>query len=267
MKENFKSKEYFKPLARFKKSEHLFDIGMPFSWWRGHYDRHFLNNLYERKENEFDAYYKYHLDYFLKTNTGSQEVEFYKHLRDLIQDGIAVLIKEDNPNSKTKHERTNVQKAQLRAFADYLNSIDQWAVRPQLEVYTEKDATIARLQNKIAALEKQISEMKEYDVVQKIRIEEGYLPTVIDLIQQLRDLQISANRKLLRCDHKTPYYKMISRYFSIDGKDIPIETAKNYFSDKQDDIGVKGTKVPPENKLFKIVADTPKKAVKNRNNA
>jgi hypothetical protein len=60
---------------------------------------------------------------------------------------------------------------------------------------------------------------------------------------------------------------MISRYFSIDGKDIPIETTKNYFSDKQDDIGVKGTKVPPENKLFKIVADTPKKAVKNRNNA
>jgi hypothetical protein len=267
MKENFKSKEYFKPCIRFKRREHPYDIGMPFSWWRGHYDRHFLNNLYERKENEFDAYYKYHLDYFLKTNTGSQEVEFYKHLRDLIQDGIAVLIKEDKPGSKTKHERTNIQKAQLRAFADYLNSIDQWAVRPQLEVYTEKDATIARLQNKIAALEKQISEMKEYDVVQKIRIEESHLPTVIDLIQQLRDLQLPSERKLLRCDHKTPYYKMISRYFSIDGKDIPIETAKNYFSDKQDDIGVKGTKVPPENKLFKIVADTPKKAVKNSNKA
>ncbi|WP_439697968.1 hypothetical protein ACFGVS_06620 [Mucilaginibacter sp. AW1-7] len=265
MKENFKSKEYFKPCIRFKRREHPFDIGMPFSWWRGHYDRHFLNNLYERKENEFEAFYKYHLKHFLEVNAGAQEVEFYKHLRDLIQDGIAVLIKEDNPGSKTKHERTNNQKAQLRAFAEYLNSIDQWAVRPKLEVYTEKDATIARLQNQIAELEKQISEMKEYDVVQKIRIEEGNLPTIIDLLHQLRDLQLPSERKLLRCDYKTPYYKMISKYFSIDGKDIPIDTAKNYFSDKQNDIDVKGTLVPPENKLFKIVPDTPKKAVKKIN--
>lgn len=160
-----------------------------------------------------------------------------------------------------------MQKAQLRAFAGYLDSIDQWAVRPQLEVYTEKDATIARLQNHIVALEKQISEMKEYDVVQKVRIEEGHLPTVIDLIQQLRDLQLPAGRALLRCDYKTPYYKMISKYFSTDGKDIPIETAKNYFSGKQADIAVKGTLVPTENKLFKIVSDAPKKVVKKSNKA
>ncbi|WP_419802150.1 hypothetical protein [Mucilaginibacter sp.] len=260
-------KEYFKPLASFKKREHPFDIGMPFSWWKGHYDRHFLNNLYERKESEFEAFYKYHLDHFLKVNPGSQEVEFYKHLRDLIQDGIAVLIKEDKPGSKTKHERTNIQKAQLRAFAGYLDSIDQWAVRPRLEVYTEKDAAIARLQNQIIALEKQISEMKEYDVVQKIRIEEGHLPTVVDLIQQLRDLQLPAGRNLVRCDYKTPYYKMISKYFSIDGKDIPIETAKNYFSGKQDDLAVKGTSVPLDNKLFKIVPNTAKKVTKKSNKA
>lgn len=258
-------KEYFKPLARFKKREHPFDIGMPFSWWRGHYDRHFLNVLYGREENEFEAFYKYHLDYFLKVNPGSEEVEFYKHLRDLVLDGVAALIKEDKPGSKTKHKRTNIQKAQLRAFIDYLNSIDQWAVRPQFEVNAEKDATIARLQKQVAALGKQLSEMKEFDVLQKIRIEEGHLPTVINLIQQLRDLQLPSGRKLLRCDHKTPYYKMVSKYFSIDGKDIPIDTAKNYFSDKQNDIGVKGTLVPPENKLYKIVPDTHKKTVKKIN--
>lgn len=58
---------------------------------------------------------------------------------------------------------------------------------------------------------------------------------------------------------------MISKYFSIDGKDIPIDTAKNYFSDKQNDVGVKGTLVPPENKLFKIVSDTSKKVIKKSN--
>lgn len=65
--------------------------------------------------------------------------------------------------------------------------------------------------------------------------------------------------------NKLPYYKMISKYFSIDGKDIPIDTAKNYFSDKQNDVGVKGTLVPPENKLFKIVSDTSKKVIKKSN--
>ncbi len=94
MKENFKSKEYFKPCVRFKRREHPFDIGMSFSWWPGHYDRHFLNNLYERKGSEFSAFYRYHLDPFLKVNEGAQEVEFYKHLRDITNDGIAALIKE-----------------------------------------------------------------------------------------------------------------------------------------------------------------------------
>ncbi len=46
MKENFKFKEYFKPCIRFKRREHPYDIGMPFSWWTSHYDRHFLNNIY-----------------------------------------------------------------------------------------------------------------------------------------------------------------------------------------------------------------------------
>jgi len=260
-------KEFFKPVARFKRRAHPFDIGMPLSWWKTHYDRHFLNNLYERSESEFDAFYKYHLKHFFEVNEGSQEIEFYKHVKDIVQDGIVSLINDDDPDSKSKHERTNIRKVQLRVFADYLNSIDKWFIRPQHEVNAEKDATIARLQVQIAELEKKLSDLNEFEVAQKIRIEEGHLPTVIDLIQQLRDLQLPANRKLLRCDYKTPYYKMISKYFSIDGKDIPIDTTKNYFSDKQNDKGVKGTSVPPENKLFKIVPDIPKKAAKKSNKA
>lgn len=42
---NKSMKEYFKPRARFKQKEHPFDIGMAFSWWKGHYDRHFLNSF------------------------------------------------------------------------------------------------------------------------------------------------------------------------------------------------------------------------------
>jgi hypothetical protein len=251
-------KEYFKPVPRFQKRTHPYDIGMPYSWWPGNYDRHFLNNIYERQESDFEPFYLYHLEHFLKVNPDSEEVKFYKHVRKIIEDGIAKLIQDDNPNSKAKHERTNIRKEQLRAFTEYLDSIDKWHVRPPLEVLAEKDATIARLNEQIAKMEKRIRELNEFEVADKIRIEEGHLPTVIDLILQLKTLRVPPGRVLVRADHKTSYYKMISKYFSLDGKDIPIETVKNYFTDKRDDVGIKGTAIPSKNKLFKIVDNAPK---------
>jgi hypothetical protein len=251
-------KEYFKPIPRFQKRTHPYDIGMPYSWWPGNYDLHFLNNIYERQESEFESFYQYHLEHFLKVNPDSEEVKFYKHVRKIIEDGIAKLIQDDNPNSKAKHERTNIRKEQLRAFTDYLDSIDKWHVRPPLEVLAEKDATIARLNEQIAKLEKRIRDLNKFEVEQKIRIEEGHLQTVIDLILQLKALRVPPGRELLRADNKTSYYKMISKYFSLDGKDIPIETVKNYFADKTKDVRIKGTAVPSKNKLFRIVANVPK---------
>jgi hypothetical protein len=223
-------KEYFKPIPRFQKRTHPYDIGMHYSWWPGNYDRHFLNNIYERQELEFETFYQYHLEHFLKVNPDSEEVKFYKHVRKIIEDGIAKLIQDDNPNSKAKHERTNIRKEQLRAFTDYLDSIDKWHVRPPLEVLAEKDATIARLNEQVAKLEKRIRDLNKFEVEQKIRIEEGHLPTVIDLILQLKALRVPPGRELLRADNKTSFYKMVSKYFSLDGKDIPIETVKNYFT-------------------------------------
>jgi hypothetical protein len=258
-------KEYFKPIPRFQKRTHPYDIGMHYSWWPGNYDRHFLNNIYERQELEFETFYQYHLEHFLKVNPDSEEVKFYKHVRKIIEDGIAKLIQDDNPNSKAKHERTNIRKEQLRAFTDYLDSIDKWHVRPTLEVLAEKDSTIARLNEQVAKLEKRIRDLNKFEVEQKIRIEEGHLPTVIDLILQLKALRVPPGRELLRADNKTSFYKMVSKYFSLDGKDIPIETVKNYFTNKRDDIGIKGTAVPTKNKLFKIVPTTLKSKPKKIN--
>lgn len=94
---------------------------------------------------------------------------------------------------------------------------------------------------------------QEYEVAQKIRIEDEHMATVMDLIQQMRELELPSGRKLLRSDHKSPYSKMISKYFSHGGKDIPIETARNYFVEKKGDIPSKGTFTKPEQSLFKII--------------
>ncbi len=41
-----------------------------------------------------------------------------------------------------------------------------------------------------------------------------------DLIMQMRELKLPSGRLLLRCDNKSPYSKMISKYFSNDGREI-----------------------------------------------
>lgn len=131
--------------------------------------------------------------------------------------------------------------------------MDQWNARPSNIVIDEKDDVIQYQKNKIEELKAELAKHREYEVNGKIMISEGHLPTLIDLIQRLRELKITDTRKLLRSDHKIPFAKMISKYFSHGGKDIPIETARNYFVDKKGDIPIKGTAIQSEHQLFKII--------------
>lgn len=60
-------------------------------------------------------------------------------------------------------------------------------------------------------------------------IEDDHLPTFIDLIQQIKELILpNTVRKLLMSDYDSAYYKLISKYFPHQGKNIPINTARNY---------------------------------------
>ena len=63
-------------------------------------------------------------------------------------------------------------------------------------------------------------------------MEDGYLPTLTDLIQQLREVELPNGRKLLKSDHHSPYYKPVAKYFNHGGKGISSDTARNYFLSK-----------------------------------
>ena len=104
----------------------------------------------------------------------------------------------------------------------------------------------------IEKLKNQLNQLNHYEVAQKIRIEDEHLATLVDLIKQMRELKLPSGRLLLRCDNRSPYPKMISKYFSIGGKDIPTETTRNYFVEKKGDVSIKGTAVRVEQQLFKI---------------
>lgn len=158
---------------------------------------------------------------------------------------------QDPFSRKLAIHKSNIQK--LQAFQRYLNSVDKWNARPSQLLIAEKDAVIQRQQSEIEALKLKLSELNVFEVIQKVWIDERYLPTLIDLILPVRELELDSGRKLLKSDHKIPYAKMISRYFSHARKDISIETIRNYFVEKKGDVPVKGTTVTADRRLFRIV--------------
>ncbi|RQO65480.1 hypothetical protein DBR40_23560 [Pedobacter sp. KBW01] len=247
---------YFRARKPFSLSPHRYDLGTFIGLSQSHDDNHFLLKIYRIEEKEFADYYSYHLNYAMENNLINQE-EFFRHVWQIVQ----IRIKHfeiQNPFSNN-HGIHKESLKRLQRFEKYLKSIDIWNARPSSMVIEEKDITIQKQKEIIEGLQARLDELKIYEVSQKIRIDEGRLPTFIDIIQQLRELQLPSGRKLLKSDHKIPYAKMIAKYFSHGGKDIPIETARNYFVDKTDDIPIKGTLIQPENRLFKIVPINPAK--------
>lgn len=241
---------YFKPKKFFDFSPHPYDIGNPIGSWHKYEDNHLLNKLYEIDGDRFGEFYKYHLQHALKSNICSEEAFFLK-VWEIVDDRI-INLKTKDPFS-SYHEKYLFRIEKLQQFQKYLNNIDEWNARPSQIVIAEKEEVIQNQKIEIEKLQARLAELNEYEIAQKIRIEDNYLPTLIDLVQQLRELELPSGRKFLRSDHKSPYSKMISKYFSHGGKDIPIETSRNYFVDKKDDIPSKGTAIQQEQRIFKII--------------
>lgn len=243
-------KSYFKPCKPFDFSPHAYDVGNPIGFWYNHDDNHFLLKIYALDEDFHSRYYQYHLAYTLEHNVGSSK-EFFRHVWHIIQNRIQYYEKQ-NPFSRNHaiHKRY-IKK--LQQFQKYLNSIDQWNARPSHFVIAEKEAVIQKQKQEIEALQARWDSVKGFEVSQKIWIKQGYLPTVIDLFKQIEKLELPFGGNLLKYDHQVAYPRMISRYFTHAGNDIPVETLRNYYVVKKDDIPVKGTSIQSEHKLFKIV--------------
>lgn len=241
---------YFKSRRPFDFSPHPYDIGTVLGLWRNHDDNHFLLKIYRLKEGSFAGYYNYHLSYALENNIGTEE-EFYSHVWQVVKSRIKHLAQQDPFSRSHAMHVNNLHNLQL--FQKFLNSIDKWNARPPHLIITEKDGLLTQQRAEIESLKDQLNKLNQYEVAQKIRIEEDHLGTLVDLIKQLRELKLPSGRLLLRCDNKSPYPKMISKYFSIGGKDIPTETTRNYFVEKKGDVSIKGTQVRSEQQLFRII--------------
>ncbi len=110
-----------------------------------------------------------------------------------------------------------------------------------------------KLRAELEILQKKLADHEKYEVSVKPMVQDDHLPTFMDLLQQMKNLTLPNGRKLLVSDHESPYYKMVSKYFVYNGKDIPINTARNYFVQKDPKDSMKGVKIPEDKKLFQII--------------
>lgn len=241
---------YFKLREKFDFSPHRFEIGNPLiqSWHFNH--NHLFKKIYSLPVSDYPEFYNYHLQYFFQQNP-DQEQQFFEHLSRLTSERIAYYKMKDPFSSRQKAYQSNLTK--LESFQLFLRSIDQWHVSETLEsVIAEKQRIIEQLTAENTRLKEQVKAMKEYEVTEKIDIVENHLGTLVDLIQQIQQLKLEGGKKLLNVQTKSAGYKMLSRYFLHGRNPIPLETARNYFSGKDDDASSKGTKVRNDHKLFII---------------
>jgi len=135
----------------------------------------------------FADYYRHHLNYALGNKIASEE-EFFRHVWQLVQNRTKHYEMQDPFSRNHAIHRKSVEK--LQEFQKYLKSIDEWNARPAHIVIEEKENTIRKQKEVIEALQARLDELKVYEVSQKIRVEEGYVATVIDLFKQIEKLEL-----------------------------------------------------------------------------
>ncbi|QIH31501.1 MULTISPECIES: TMF family protein [Sphingobacterium] len=241
---------YFKVRKVFDLRPHPFAIGTIKGVPSGYEDNHFLLKIYGLKREVFGDYYQYHLEYYLSGGNRSEK-EFFSHVWHIVSDRIDYFKGQSPYSSKHPLYVSNIGK--LNEFLDFLAPLDKWNIRPNDILIKEKDEEISKLRTELETLQKKLADLEKYEVSVKPMVQDDHLPTFIDLLQQMKNLTLPNGRKLLVSDYESPYYKMVSKYFVYNGKDIPVNTVRNYFVQKDPKDSMKGVKIPDYKKLFKII--------------
>lgn len=152
------SSKYFKYRTAFQPKVHPYDLGVLTGLKRGSDDNHFLLKVYKLDASAFEAYYLYHLKYYLEKDERNNEHDFFVHVWRIVEKRIEYFEGRDPFSSKHALYVSNTEK--LRAFQEFLAPRDKWHIRPNELLLMEKDHLIAELREKIGTLEKNFQNWK-----------------------------------------------------------------------------------------------------------
>jgi len=244
--------QYFKHRALFDFDKQTNDVGFPLPWTKGNEDNHFLFRLYKKNKEQYEAFYKYQLNFFLGRYEDATEQEFFVHVKQIITDSISELINKDRYTPKHVRERQN--RLQLQEFLDYLNAIDQWFIQStDQETIKRQLEEIAKLNAENKKLKEENKKLRELETKDYIDIREGRHRTLYHLMLQIRELKLDDNKELANATTLNIWSKMIAKYFRAGGKEISIESVKRYFPPDNNADLTKYKNVPQKDQLFTIV--------------
>jgi len=242
---------YFKPRDRFDFSKDTLDIGNPITWSRSHFLKHFFKRLFAIKEDCLESFYQHHLSYYFANHPDGTEEIFFKNIWSLIERQLKVLMSRDVYAQNHVQNEQRIRK--LQKFMEILMLHDRWNHHKTLEVLlAEKEEQIQDLKIRISLLEAKLNELNQYESSEKISIVEGKLATAIDLFRQLQELSLTSGKKLFSSQTQSPWYKLLAKFFLHGDKEIPVNTARNYFPAKKNVKLIKGSEVSEEDKIFVI---------------
>lgn len=240
---------YFKFRKRFDFNPHPYELGNFMVFNKKIESNFFFNKLFEIQENEHIPFFIFHQQFFLLTHPG-EEKQFLTYVLEMVQDRINYYKRQDVYKDA---ERTLLNLSVLKSFQSALDEINIWNLNKSLEVLlANKEIEIASYKQEIELLKEKLKTANVYNADTKIRLIEGKLPVLVDLIKQIQELTLPDGRKLTKSQSQSAWYKMIAKYFQNGEKDISLETVRNYFPANKETTLIKGSEVAISDKLFVI---------------
>lgn len=226
------STTYFKLRDRFDFSTDTLDIGNPISWSRKNFLRHLFIRIFAIREERIEEFYQRHLNYYLEQHPNGNEETFFKHLWDLIDRQLKVLLLKDIYDKD--HIRNEREIRQLKKFTEVLISHDHWNLHKSTEaVVAAQELEIHALSQKVMQLTADLAEYRQFDGY--ILIRDGQVLALLDLCIKMQMLEATDDGAFLITPAQNTWAKMISKYFrEVDNentgqtKEIKIERLRYY---------------------------------------
>ncbi|WP_158796403.1 hypothetical protein [Pedobacter sp. L105] len=236
-------KSYFKFRGRFDFNPHRYEIGNPVIQNKRLENNFFFKKLNEIEESEYDAYFSYHQHFFIK-QFPAEGYQFLLYVLDLLDKRIENY---DRKDFYTNAVRTLNNLDILKSFREVLMRKGNWDIEKGIkEKLLAQELLNSQLKDKIKLATK-------FDAIEKINIPEGALPAFIYLIKLIQQLELPSGQKLAKAQSQSPWYKMIGKYFHHGGKEISLDTLRNYFPATKDGKLIKGSEISEENQIFEII--------------
>jgi len=236
-------KAYFKFRGRFDFTPHRYEIGNSVIQNKRLENNFFFKKLSQIEENEYDGYFSFHQHFYVEQFPAEGHL-FLLHVLELVDKRIENYDRKDYyKNAASTLNDLDI----FKSFRDVLMRKGNW----------DKDKS---LKERLLAQELLNSQLKDklklatkFDAVEKINIPEGALPAFIHLIKLIQQLELPNGQKLAKAQSQSPWYKMIGKYFHHGGKEISLDTLRNYFPATKEGKLIKGSDISDSDQIFEII--------------